>query len=58
MKHTVAILVIKSSEAPRLARPISWEKSAKSGSASNGTWPKSSWQISGSGVYSGCELKV
>ena len=56
MHYTVAILVINSSEAPRLARPISWEKSAKSGSASNGTWPKSSWQISGSGVYSGWEL--
>ena len=48
---------MNSSEAPRLARPISCEKSAKSESANNGTWPKSSWQTSGSGVYSGFELK-
>ncbi len=47
---------MNSSEAPRLARPISCEKSAKSWSAKSGTWPRSSWQMSGSGVYSGQEL--
>lgn len=31
---------------PNDARPISWEKSAKSGSANIGAWPISSWQIS------------
>ena len=49
---------MNSSEAPRLARPISCEKSAKSESASNGTWPSNSWQTSGSGVYSGRELQL
>lgn len=42
-----------SSGAPRDASPICCEKSANAGSASSGTCPKSSWQISGSGVYKG-----
>jgi hypothetical protein len=46
---------MSSSEAPKLASPMSWEKSAKSGSANMGTWPSSSWHTSGSGVYSGTE---
>ena len=41
-QFTVAIFLMLSSEAPRLARPISCEKSAKSGSANNGTCPISS----------------
>ena len=44
-----------SSGAPRLARPISWLKRAKAGSAKSGAWPISSWQMSGSGVYFGFE---
>ncbi len=45
--------VIYSSGAPKLAMPISWLNSAKSGSAKSGTWPSNSWQTSGSGVYIG-----
>eukprot|EP00341_Mesodinium_pulex_P011110 CAMPEP_0116940206 /NCGR_PEP_ID=MMETSP0467-20121206/33225_1 /TAXON_ID=283647 /ORGANISM="Mesodinium pulex, Strain SPMC105" /LENGTH=41 /DNA_ID= /DNA_START= /DNA_END= /DNA_ORIENTATION= len=41
---------MSSSLAPKEASPISWLKSAKSGSANIGAWPKSSWQMSGSGV--------
>ena len=52
---TVASFSMKSSLAPREARPISWENSAKAGSANSGTWPINSWQTSGSGVYSGFE---
>ena len=53
--RTAASRLMSSSEAPKLASPISWEKSAKSGSANMGTWPSSSWHTSGSGVYSGTE---
>ena len=41
------------SEAPKLAKPISYEKSAKSLWANIGACPNSSCTISGSGVYSG-----
>ena len=37
---------MNSSEAPRLARPISWLNWAKAGSANRGTWPSSSWHTS------------
>lgn len=37
---------MSTSVAPREARPISWEKEAKSGSANMGAWPSSSWHIS------------
>eukprot|EP01139_Manchomonas_bermudensis_P023445 Amastigsp_a841147_405.p5 type:complete len:100 gc:universal Amastigsp_a841147_405:941-642(-) len=47
---------MSSSDAPSDASPTSCENSAKSGSASSGAWPRSSWQTSGSGVYSGREL--
>jgi hypothetical protein len=50
---TLANLTIYESGAPRLARPISCEKSANTGSANKGTCPSSSWQMSGSGVYIG-----
>ena len=52
-KLTVASFSIYSSGAPRDANPISWENCAKLGSANRGTWPRSSWQMSGSGVYKG-----
>ena len=43
---TVARRLTSSSEAPREARPISWENSANFGSAKRGTWPSNSWQQS------------
>lgn len=52
---TVASCCTYSSGAPRDARPISWENWAKLGSQNRGTWPSSSWQTSGSGVYIGLE---
>lgn len=36
-------------------RYITWLNWAKSGSAKSGTWPMSSWIMSGSGVYKGLE---
>ena len=47
---TVASFLMSSSEAPKEYSPISWENAAKSGSTNSGTCPKSSWQMSGSGV--------
>ena len=44
--RTVASFMIVSSGAPRLARPISCENCAKSGSANSGTCPSSSWHTS------------
>ncbi len=55
MALTVAKSEMYSSGAPKLANPISCEKSAKSGSANNGTCPSTSWQMSGSGVYMGLD---
>ena len=52
---TVASLFTSSSLAPKDASPISWENSAKAGSAKRGTWPINSWHTSGSGVYKGLE---
>ena len=43
-------LTMSSSEAPRLASPISWLNWAKLVSASIGMWPSISWHRSGSGV--------
>lgn len=43
---TVASFWTSSSDAPREARPISWENWANFGSASRGTWPSSSWHVS------------
>lgn len=43
---TVASFWTSSSEAPREARPISWENWANFGSASRGTCPSSSWHVS------------
>ena len=48
--RTRASLSTSSSDAPKLANPISCEKSAKSRSANMGAWPSNSWQMSGSGV--------
>lgn len=44
---------MKSSGAPRDARPTIWQNWANEGSANSGTWPSTSWQTSGSGVYNG-----
>ena len=55
VRITVANFSMNSSLAPKLARPISWENSAKAESAKSGTWPINSWQTSGSGVYIGRE---
>ena len=42
VNNTVASFFKSSSEAPRLAKPISCEKFAKSGSAKRGTCPNNS----------------
>mmetsp|Transcript_62254 Transcript_62254/g.145992 ORF Transcript_62254/g.145992 Transcript_62254/m.145992 type:complete len:201 (+) Transcript_62254:104-706(+) len=49
-QYTDARRVTSSSEAASDAKPISCEKSAKAGLAKSGTWPRSSWHTSGSGV--------
>lgn len=41
------------SDAPNDASPIAYATSAKLALASMGTWPKTSWHTSGSGVYIG-----
>jgi hypothetical protein len=40
---TVESFSISASDAPREARPISWENCAKLGSAKSGMWPSISW---------------
>lgn len=42
-----------SSGDPRDAKPTTWQNCANDGSANKGTWPSTSWQMSGSGVYNG-----
>ena len=41
--------------APSEARQISCVNCANSGSRKRGIWPNNSWQMSGSGVYPGCD---
>ena len=53
---TVANFSIYSSGAPKEANPITWANWANAGSANNGAWPRTSWQISGSGVKNGLLL--
>lgn len=50
---TVANFSMYSSGAPKDARPTTWQNWANDWSANSGTWPSTSWQISGSGVYNG-----